>query len=205
MSTPAETWNSRYAAEGFKTPVRPAAFLLEVLPFLPHPTSRSCALDLACGIGHNAVELALRGWRTVAVDVSTAALDRAEALANSRGAPCHRDRGEIHGAKDGLLLLEADLEHLALPAASFDLVLCFRYLQRSLFPAIERALRPGGVLVIETFTTAQLAFDNGPRSPEHLLRPGELRESFPGLEVLFYREWTAEQGLASLLARKPQK
>jgi tellurite methyltransferase len=205
MSSPAETWNTRYTTEGFRSPQGPAAFLLEVLPFLPHTTARSCALDIACGVGHNAVELALRGWRTLAIDVSSAALDRAEALAGSRGAPGHRRRGQIDGAMDGLLFLEADLERLTLPAASFHLVLCFRYLQRSLFPAIEGALRPGGLLVFETFTTGQLAFADGPRSLEHLLRPGELRGAFPGLDTLFYREWSAPEAMASLLARKPQR
>jgi len=43
----------------------------------------------------------------------------------------------------------------------------------------------------------------GPRNPEHLLEVGELRTAFPGLEIVFYRELRAGQGIASLVARKP--
>jgi len=204
MSTPADTWNSRYAVEGFQSPAGPSSFLLEILPFLPAPSARTCALDLAAGVGHNSVELAFRGWRTVAVDVSTVALDRIAALAQSRHVACTRARGHIGTASEGLRLVEADLERIALPAASFDLIVCFRYLQRSLLPGIAAALRPRGLLVFETFTTDQLAFAKGPRSPEHLLRPGELRAAFPGLDCLFYRDWTAGEAMASLLAHKPQ-
>jgi tellurite methyltransferase len=204
MSTPAETWNSRYAGEGFQSPAAPSSFLREVLPFLPAPSARTRALDLAAGVGHNAVELAFRGWRTVAVDVSTVALERIAALAQSRHVVCTRARGLVPSAFEGLRLVEADLERLALPAASFDLILCFRYLQRSLFSGIAASLRPRGLLVFETFTTDQLAFAKGPHSPEHLLHPGELRAAFPDLDCLFYREWTAGEGMASLLARKPQ-
>ena len=43
------------------------------------------ALDLGCGEGADAIWLAERGWIVVAVDVSTTALDRARAAAESRG------------------------------------------------------------------------------------------------------------------------
>jgi SAM-dependent methyltransferase len=83
------------------------------------------------------------------------------------------------------------------------LILGFHYLERRLFSQIERALRPGGHLLYESFTEFQLAYPEGPRNPEHLLRTGELRGSFPILEVLFYRECQSPRAIASLLARKP--
>jgi ubiquinone/menaquinone biosynthesis C-methylase UbiE len=43
------------------------------------------ALDLGCGEGADAIWLAERGWTVVAVDVSTTALSRARAAAESRG------------------------------------------------------------------------------------------------------------------------
>jgi len=55
---------------------------------------------------------------------------------------------------------------------------------------------------METFTSAQLEFAGGPRNPAYLLETGELRDAFPGLRVLFYRELRAGQGIASLIARK---
>ncbi len=91
------------------------------------------------------------------------------------------------------------------PEALFSLILCLQYLQRSLFQQMAAALRPGGVLVFETFTKAQLNYSGGPRNPAYLLESGELRTAFPGLHTLFYRELNAGQGIASLVAQKPQK
>jgi hypothetical protein len=101
-------------------------------------------------------------------------------------------------------LVLADLESAQLEVNGYFLILCVRYLQRSLFPQICRALRPGGMLLFETYTKAQLDFPGGPRNPAHLLDKGELRKAFPELQTVFYRELRAEQGIASLAARKPQ-
>jgi hypothetical protein len=60
------------------------------------------------------------------------------------------------------------------------------------------------MLLFETYTKAQLDFPGGPRNPAHLLDKGELRKAFPELQTVFYRELRAEQGIASLAARKPQ-
>ncbi len=95
-----------------------------------------------------------------------------------------------------------DLERFDVPPETFDLILCIHYLQRPLFPRIETSLRPGGEVLMETYTRAQLQFACGPRSPEHLLEPGELRAAFPGLQTVFYRELTAGKGIASILARR---
>jgi SAM-dependent methyltransferase len=107
-------------------------------------------------------------------------------------------------ARAGIDLVQADLERIEnLPANSYALILCVRYIERSLFPQICRALRPAGMLLFETYTKAQLDFAGGPRDPAHLLDKGELRRAFPELETVFYRELRAEQGIASLAARKP--
>jgi SAM-dependent methyltransferase len=105
----------------------------------------------------------------------------------------------------GIRLIQANLEELRLPEASFSLILCFQYLQRALFPQIALALRPGGLLLFETYTRAQLDCPGGPRNPAFLLESGELRTAFPELRTLFYRELHAGQGIASLVAEKPQQ
>jgi len=159
---------------------------------------------LACGAGQNAVWLAAHGWPTVAVDFSPAALHRAAALAEEKGIRTARGTlDRLPQRFEGILLIEADLETCDLPKSAFGLVLCFHYLDRNAFGRIERAVAPGGYLLYETFTEAQRAFGEGPHSPDHLLRSGELRRAFPGLETLFYREWCSGRALASLLARKP--
>ncbi len=197
-------WEARY--QGRKpccVPVRPASLLLETLPFLP----RGRALDVAAGAGANAVFLAENGWQVTAVDFSSTGLDLAARLAEEHGVACVR---AAPGANEQLLspgpaltLVCADLEKFPFPVASFDLVLCLRYLERSLFPRFARALRRRGMLLYETYTLDQLRFLEGPHNPEHLLRPRELREAFPSLEVLFYREFSAGKGIASLVARRP--
>jgi tellurite methyltransferase len=89
--------------------------------------------------------------------------------------------------------------------AAFSLILCLRYLQRSHFQMMARVLKPGGMLLFETFTRAQLTYSGGPRNPAYLLESGELRTAFPELHLLFYRELNAGQGIASLVAQRPQK
>jgi tellurite methyltransferase len=200
MSRRAEQWDARYRSESYPAGTEPASLLREVLLILP----RGRALDLACGAGRNAVFLASYGWSVVGVDSSRAALGRANALARRRRVELQwgRSLGAEVSARPGVVLLEADLEHSSLPASQFDLVSCFHYLQRSLFSPIEHALRPGGMLIYESYTTDQLAFARGPHNPDHLLRPGELREAFSNLKLLFYREVRAGKGIASLVARR---
>ena len=193
-------WDARYRASGEKPSPEPASFVTEMLPLLP----RGPALDLACGTGRHALLLAARGRHVTAVDGSGAALDILEQRARAAHQPLRRV-GKIVGTAEsraGIDLVQADLEHVALPRESFAAVLCVHYLQRSLFPQIQGALMCGGMLLFETFTRAQLEFDGGPKNPEYLLDCGELRSAFPSLRLLFYRELRAGKGIASLIARK---
>jgi hypothetical protein len=89
-----------------------------------------------------------------------------------------------------------------LPSAAFDVVVVARYLQRNLFGAIKAAVKPGGCVIYETFTTAQLAHGVGPKSPDHLLQAGELRSAFDGWKLLFYEEVDAEEAVARLVAQR---
>jgi len=201
MAVLPEHWDERYRRLDYPAGTEPAELLRQILPILP----RGRALDLASGTGRNALFLAANGWQVVGVDSSRVALERAEALAQARGFGVHWIASvapRLSSKQSGLWLLEANLERLDLPSAQFELVICFNYLQRSLFPAIRRALRSDGVLVYETYTLDQLVFPHGPHCREHLLRPGELREAFGDLQILFYREFCAGKGTASLVARK---
>jgi SAM-dependent methyltransferase len=152
-------------------------------------------LDLACGRGRHARALLARGEAVVALDRDAAALRELRA-ASPPGAP--------------LLAVRADLEHRdRIPCAdgAFGRVLVFRYLHRPLAPEIERVLRPGGVLVYETFTRDQAGWAHGPSNPAFLLEPGELPELFPGLRVERFEEIRTPpprpEALARLVARKP--
>jgi len=146
------------------------------------------ALDLACGAGRNAVYLAGQGWDVTACDISLEGLRKAQELARQRGVR--------------LKLFCQDLKTVALPAGYFDLIICFFFLQRELFPQIKAALRPHGLLVYKTYTADQLPFRGRPRHPLHLLQPQELLEAFRGFRVLCYQEIMKDRGVAQLIAQK---
>ena len=146
------------------------------------------ALDVAMGRGRHAVPLAVAGFDTFGVDIRFDVVGDARRAADAAGVRLH--------------VWCADLTRYPLPRAQFDLIVVARYLQRDLFDALQTALRPGGVVLYETFTTAQRALGWGPTSPDHLLEPGELLKSFEGFEVLFYEEASAPEAVARLAARR---
>jgi len=193
-------WEARHREAAQRPPAEAASIVLEWLPLLP----KGPALDLACGTGRHSLLLAERGYAVTAVDWSAPALDVVEKRARLEKIPVMQTNAiaSSQARARGIQLVHADLEQAQLPDATFALLLCLQYLQRSLFPKMVRALRPGGVLLFETFTGAQLRYSGGPRNPAHLLESGELRNAFPGLRVLFYRELNAGQGIASLVAQK---
>jgi tellurite methyltransferase len=201
MAASASEWNARYCAAAEEAPAEPAEFVRELLPLLP----LGRALDLACGTGRHTLLLASRQQPVTAVDSSDVALEILERRV--RASHCtvtHIKRAaQVGNRGNGVQLWQADLEEVSLPSQMFSLVICVNYLQRSLFAQIERALVPGGVLLFETYTVAQLEFAGGPRNPKYLLESGELRAAFPALRNLFYRELRAGKGIASLIARRP--
>src|SRR5580693_98599 len=196
-------WDARHREAAQNSPADPASIVSEWLPLLP----TGQVLDLACGTGRHTLLLARRGQSVTAVDWSGTALDILENRA--RQAKLHVSRADpaalAHSWTRGIRLIQANLEDLQLPDALFSLVLCLQYLQRSLFSQMARALEPGGMLLFETFTQAQLNYVGGPRNADYLLESGELRRSFPELHVLFYRELNAGQGIASLVAERRQR
>jgi hypothetical protein len=99
-------------------------------------------------------------------------------------------------------VFDLEAETVSLGTAAYDVIVVVHYLHRPLFPAIKAAVRPGGVLVYETFTQAQAARGK-PTNPAFLLRPGELRELVAPFKILFEREGDFEgKMLASVIARR---
>lgn len=170
----------------------PSPFVMEWMERLgAERPSRRRAFDVAMGRGRHTIELARAGFRTFGVDVRFDAVRDATIATTAAGFVCH--------------CWCADLTQHPLPRERFELVVVARYLQRDLFPSIRAAVVPGGVVLYETFTTAQLALGVGPRSPEHLLEPGELRQHFEGFEILFYEEVSAPEAVARLVARRTNR
>jgi tellurite methyltransferase len=182
----ADTALARRSANGAEAAL---TFIAEWLARLaPRRGERLCALDVAMGRGRHAVALALGGFDTFGIDIRFDAVRDATMGAEAAG---------VH-----VRAWCADLTQHPLPSAHFDVIVVTRYLQRDLFPALRAAVRPGGVMLYETFTTAQRGLGRGPTSPDHLLEPGELRQAFEGFEVLFYEEVLEPDALARLAARR---
>ena len=185
----APDWDTRWRERAAR-PLQADPWLLGLAPLLP---VAGRALDLACGRGRNALFLAQRGLAVTALDHS------AEGLAQLRDAAASRNLQIETRRVD----LEADPQ---LPAAAFDLILQFFYLQRSLLPRLRAAVRPGGLAVLRTFSSAG-PFPGGPENPAFVLRPGELLEVFSGWEILRHEEGLEPSSkggsLAGIVARRP--
>lgn len=184
----ADRWNERWTGA---EPGPPARVLTENAHLLPRSGR---ALDLACGLGSNAVFLADRGLAVEAWDISNVATTALGARLGARGVVRVRD-----------ILLEPP------PPDSFDVIVLVRYLERSLARDIAAALRPGGLLFAQTFAQERVT-DRGPRRDAYRLAPGELLRLYPGLEPVVLREegrlGELARGLrdeALLVARKPSR
>jgi SAM-dependent methyltransferase len=145
------------------------------------------ALDVACGTGRHALFLARRGLSVRAVDRDAARLEALAAEARRLGLPIETE------------VLDLEVPGATLGDGGYDAIVVVHYLHRPLFPAIVRALRPGGVLLYETFTTAQ-AVRGRPKNPAFLLDPGELPSLVAPLRVVRWREGEFEGRMVGSVA-----
>jgi len=164
----------------------PARFLQDNIMLLP----KGRALDVAMGKGSNAVFLAKMGYEVEGVDISPEAVS--DALEEARKAEV-TIKAEV-----------ADLEgEYLIRKGAYDVIICFRYLQRSLIPQIKNGLRKGGMVVYETFTIEQARFGR-PKNPDYLLKYNELLDMFRDFRCLRYWEGILEDraALAQIIAKK---
>ena len=176
----ASKWNSRYAYSCKPLPP-PAQVLSRGERWLPTGDSLR-ALDLACGRAANAHYLAARGFDVSAWDISEAVV------------------AEITARKPKVLAEVSVRDVVAQPPVvnSFDIIVVTRFLSRDLCPAIQAALKPGGVLFYQTFT-------HGLSNKEYLLADNELLSLFEGLHLLEYQEPEPDEfgkAEARLIARR---
>jgi tellurite methyltransferase len=169
VSATRDKWNAIYAT-GDACIAKPGWVLQDNQHLLP---LSGVALDLACGLGGNALILAEHGLDTHAWDISDVALQALERRV------CDRELK--------VNVRQHDVETGGLPQESFDVIVVSRFLCRALIPAIIAALNPGGLLFYQTFTVEKLT-EEGPHNPDYLLKPGELRSLFSVLRPLYYRE-----------------
>jgi len=142
------------------------------------------------GRGENAIYLARMGFEVEGVDASAEAVHDALEAAQRAGVTL---KAEI-----------TDLERkYVIKEGTYDVIICFRYLQRSLIPQIKDGLRKGGIIVYETFTVDQVQFGR-PKNPDYLLKPNELLDMFRDFRCLFYQEGIVDnrKAVARIIAEK---
>lgn len=163
-----EKWQEKYESISLLPNKSPASWLLEWASFIP----RGKIMDLGIGLGANALYLASQGCSVFGIDISEKAIRAVRQTASRKNLALH--------------LIVADLDLFPIPVEAFDGVLSFFYLNRGLFPQIKKSLKPGGVLLMETYVYH-------PSKEErchvtHCLRQAELPSVFDDLEILSYAE-----------------
>jgi len=170
MSTEnAQKWDEKYQHASIDTPAKPCFVLQEHSRLLPF---NGKALELACGLGGNARFLAQCGLKTDAWDISDNALTVLNNWASLNQLP--------------IAPLITDLEQMILPYQQFDVIVISRYLDRKLFPALQDALKPGGLLFYQTFLGP--VQENAPRNPEFYIQANEFNQAWSNLETVVYGE-----------------
>lgn len=179
-----EKWNNKYATRAHSISEEPSDWLKDHSGLLP---GQGICLEIAAGGGRNAIYAASLGYRVLAVDISEVVLRKAQ------------ERAKMKNAE--ITTVVADLDTFDIPENAFDLIMGFIFLDRRLFPQIIKGLKPGGVLIYETFNEDHLKY-TGFRK-EWVLGYNELLRAFKELRILGYREEEKdESGYASLIARK---
>jgi len=196
-------WEERYAGSDYLFGTTPNEFLAACRDLLPR-TGR--ALAVADGEGRNGVWLAEQGLSVLSIDFSPTAQEKARALAKARGVDVEFQRADVHA--------------WPYPEAAFDLVVeIFTQFstpaERSAkWAGVRRALKSGGLLILQGYTPRQLRHGTGgPKQVEHLYTRAMIEQAFGDWQVIKLveeeremSEGAAHSGLSAvigLVARKP--
>ena len=165
----------------------PAPFLVENIALLPSGR----ALDVAMGNGRNAVYLAGQGFIVEGVDRSTDSVNTALEAAKKAGVAITVQIADLEGGG------------YAIKKSAYDVIICFNYLHRPLIPQIREGIRPGGMVVYETFIIDQAQFGH-PYNPDYLLKHNELLDMFRDFRCLRYHEGIigTHKAVAGIVAQK---
>jgi len=182
-------WDIKYQ-QGLPSLTEPDPFFISayerfVTPSLPKP---GAALDLAAGLGRHALWLASKSWQVTVVELSDVAIGKLRQAAL-----------ELDVNVD---LFAGDVARYKFEAAQFDLIVLFYHLDRSLFPRIVSALKPGGLLI----SKMGLRWDSGEGLTTASTNPldrNELPSLVPELDVLHHEERPVrDRGVVEFVARR---
>ena len=196
MSEAPTFWDTRYAREDYIFGEAPNAFVARQAARLKAGWR---ALAVGDGEGRNGVWLAEQGLSVQSVDSSRVAQAKALALAERRGVT--------------LELRLADLTKWFWPEDTFDAVVAIfvQFASAServrMFAGMQRALKPGGLLLLEGYRPEQIAYGTGgPSAVENLYTEALLRDAFGAMEIIelsaydaAIHEGVAHNGMSALI------
>ena len=203
LDNPRDHWNARFATDGYFFGTEPNVFLRDHALLLP---KSGRVLAVADGEGRNGVWLAQQGLDVLSIDFSPVALAKARALARERQVK--------------LETAEADLGKWRWPKAAFTAVVVIFIqfagpaLRDRIFAGVKKALKPGGLLLLQGYRPKQLEYKTGgPPILENLYTEELLRSAFADLEIVELlshddpiHEGQGHDGISALIdlvARKP--
>jgi SAM-dependent methyltransferase len=192
-----ERWQARFSESGYALGKQPNYFLKSCAQLLPRSGR---ALAIADGEGRNGIWLAEQGLEVLSIDFSPFARAKARALAAERGVKVNFEAADVHTWQ--------------YPEAIFDVVVeIFAQfsspLERSLkWTSMRRALKHGGLLIIQGYTPKQLEYGTGgPKRVENLYTRAMLQEAFSDYRDLSIvseecemHEGTSHRGMSAVIS-----
>ena len=155
-----------------------------IVKFAPLIKSQGLVLDLACGSGRHAKWLAQQGYQVDALDRDPIATSSMQGI-------------------DGIRIQQTDLETAEPPSFehSYDGIIVSRYLHRPLLTSLATILKPGGILIYETFMRGNERYGK-PSNPDFLLMPDELMNTYsPLLNVISFEQGEVVEPKPAILQR----
>jgi len=172
-----ERWNQKYKNQALV----PREVIPVIKEFSPLASGNK-ALDIACGMGRHSRFLAQNGFEVEALDISEIAIESLKNEAN-------------------IVAKVVDFDEHILVENHYDLIVCTYFLERKLFPQIQKALKKGGILIFETFMHHEKN-TKVPSNKAFLLDEGELQKSFSeGFETIHYNTFL-DEGICGDIAMK---
>ena len=197
-------WDERYQSPEYVFGDQPCEWLIMNQHRLPQSGQ---ALALGDGEGRNGVFLAELGLEVTSVDLSEDGLSKARELAEKRGV--------------SIQTVQADLEHYEIDTESQDLIVSIYChlpdaIRKFVHSRAEKALKPGGLFILEAFHHSQLKYQSGgPKTMDLLYDLEALIGDFQALQILeafdglcYLDEGARHSGLGHivrLVLQKPQQ
>jgi 2-polyprenyl-3-methyl-5-hydroxy-6-metoxy-1,4-benzoquinol methylase len=204
LSAELQRWNTRFSAPEYIFGTAPNEFLASQKPLLRRGQRALCVAD---GEGRNSVWLAEQGLQVAAFDISPVGVEKARRLASERGVHVAYEISDVYGWR--------------WPESEFDVVAAIFVqfadpaMRAFMFERMARALKPGGLLIVQGYTPKQLEYGTGgPKHVENMYTSELLRRAFAGFEILELREHEkvmaegsqhcGPSALIDFVARKPR-